>query len=204
MKNKFKIFLCVFMIAVFSFGTSVTAYASTGQPKDLDTAWSIVKSYWLDNSQDVNSSYYFTDSFSPVLLYSYAGKSYLLVDVKGKTNYSFFSDGKFGLLSCPKVYSFDDSNMYSIPSGIYRHFWMSPVSLPIPNLTFDNFTSGSTVILGSKYDILSPTGEKVFQQGTIQSPNPDLETPPSIPDSNSLSNILNKNSPMLKEVLNFL
>ena len=202
MKNKFKIFLCVVMIFVFSFGTCATAYAATGQPKDIDKAWNIVKSYWLDNSQDANSSYYFTDNFFPVLFYSYGGKSYLVVDVENKSNYSFFDSGEFGLLSCPKVFTFDDINMYSKPSGVYRHFWMSPVSLQLPHLTFDNFSSGSTVILGSKFDILNPSGEVVFQKGTSQSPNPNPEAPPSTPGSNSLSNLLNKNSGMLKGVLN--
>lgn len=202
MKNKSKIFLCVIMIAVFSFGTCATVYASTGQPKDIDKAWNIVKSYWLDNSHDANSSYYFSDDFFPVLLYSHAGKSYLLVDVGPKINYSFFDNGEFGLLNCPKVFSFDDINMYSKPSGIYRHYWRSPVSLPIPYLTFDNFSSNSTSILSSKFDILNPSGEKVFQQGTSQSPNPNPPTPPSASDSNILSTIFNKNSGMLKGVLN--
>ena len=202
MKNKFKIFLCVTMIFVFSFGTCATAYASTGQPKDIDTAWNIVKSYYLDATQDASSSFYFSNDFSPVLLYSSGGKSFLLVDVKGQTNYSFFNNGEFGLLSCPKVFSFDDLNMYSKPSGVYSHFWGGPYSLAVPDLTFDNFSSGSTVILGSKYDILSPSGELVFQQGTSQSPNPNPPTPPSASDSNILSTIFNKNSAMLNGVLN--
>ena len=48
MKNKFKIFLCVIMIVVFSFCTCATAYAATGYPKDYNTALSIVKSYYTD------------------------------------------------------------------------------------------------------------------------------------------------------------
>lgn len=192
MKNKLKIFLCVVMILVFSFGTCATAYAYTGQPTDIDKAWNIVKSYWLDNSQDANSTYYFTDDFSPILLYSYGGKSYLLVAVNNQTNYSFFDNGEFGLLTCMKLFSFDDVNMYSKPTGVQRVFWGSPFPRKVEYLTFDNFNSGSTVILGSKFDILNPAGEKVFQKGTSQSPNPT--TPDSsIPGSNILSSTFNNN-----------
>lgn len=202
MKNKFKIFLCVVMIFVFSFGTSATAFAATGQPKDIDKAWSIVKSYWYDSSEDVNSTYYFNDDFTPVLLFSHGGKSFLLISVNNQTNYSFNSNGEFGLLTCFKLFSFDDINMYSKPTGVQRTHWAGNYFYNVNNLTFDNFSSGSTVILGSNFDILNPSGEVVFQQGTSQSPNPNPETPPSTPGSNSLSNILNKNSGMLKGVLN--
>lgn len=200
MKNKLKIFLCVVMILVFSFGTCATAYAYTGQPTDIDKAWNIVKSYWMDNSQSANGSAYIHDNFSPVLLYSYAGKSYLLVAVDHRDNYSFLDDGKFGYLTCMHLYSFDDANMYSKPTCVHREFWGGSVAQRVEYLTFDNFNSGSTVILGSKFDILNPAGEKVFQKGTSQSPNPT--TPDSsIPGSNTLSTMFNKNSAMLNGVL---
>lgn len=193
MKNKFKFFLCFIMIVVFSFCTCSTVFASTGQPKDIDQAWNIVKSYWLNNSEDANSSYYFSDNFFPVLFYSYGGQSFLVVDVDNKSNYSFFGNGNFGPLTCPKVFTFDEINMFSKPSGVFRHFWGGPYSLPVPYLTFDNFSSGLTSILGSKFDILNPSGDVVFQQGTSQSPNPNPPTPPSASDSNILSSILNSN-----------
>lgn len=202
MKNKFKIFLCILMIAVFCFGTCATVYASTGQPKDIDKAWSIVKSYWLDNSQNPVDTFYFNDDFFPVLLYSYGGKSYLLVDTGNNSNYSFNSNREFGIIHNSKLYSFDDSNMYSKPTGVSHRYWGGPTFFSVDYLNFENFTSGSTVILGSKFDILNPSGDVVFQKGTSQSPNPNPETPPSTSGSNSLSNILNKNSGMLKGVLN--
>lgn len=189
------------MIVVFCFGTCATAYAYTGQPTSLDKAWNIVKSYYTGGG-DWNSSYDFSESdFCPVLLYSYSGKSYLLVDVKGQNNYSFSSDGQFGNLTCYKLFSFDNMNMYSKPLGVARCAYISTRSFPVPYLSIDNFTSGSTVILGSNFDILNPAGEKVFQKGTSQSPNPT--TPDSsTPGSNTLSTMFNKNSAMLKGVLN--
>lgn len=201
MKNKFKIFLCVIMIFVFSFGTCSVAFASTGEPKDIDKAWSIVKSYWLDNSQSVVDTYYLNDDFFPVLLYSYGGKSYLLVDTGNNSEYSFNANREFGILHNAKLYSFDNVNMYSKPTGVATRYHGGPNYFSVNYLNFDNFTSGSTVILGSKFDILNPSGEVVFQQGTSQSPNPNPETPPSTPGSNTLSSLLNKNLPMLKEVL---
>lgn len=203
MKNKLKIFLCVLMIAVFCFGSTSVVYAKTGQPTDINKAWNIVKSYYNNDVESTwNSTYYFSDQyFVPVLLFSNNGKSYLLIDVQGQNNYSFDSSGNFGNLTCFKLYSFDDNNMYSQPTGVSRCTWSGTRFLPVPNLTLNSVSSGSTVILGSNYDILNVDGEKVFQKGTSQSPNPTPGTQPSVSASNILSDTFNNNSVKLSGVL---
>ncbi len=192
MKNKLKIVLCVVMIAVFSFGSCSVVYAKTGQPSDISVAWNIVKSYYLDETHDANSSYYFISSFSPVVLFSYNGLSYLLVDVDCPDSYSFNDYGKVNHMTCPKVFTFDSMNMYSCPSGFSRRAWFgdSP-AWAVPYLTPDLVNSGDVKILGSYFDFLDTSGEVVFLKGTNSSPNP-TNPDSSTQGSNILSNLLSK------------
>ncbi len=183
------------MIAVLSFGTCATAYASTGYPDDIDLATNIVNSYYKDELTDyvpialisnekgapcllyLPSAYYSDDEIS---ISRYNGN---VVDFKVQPYYM-------------KIFAFDKSNCYSKPTYAHNgtNVWQG---LPF-GITKDNLNSR---ILQSYKTILSPSGEVVFQKGTNLSPNP---TNPDSPTQglNILSNLLNKNSPMLSRVLN--
>lgn len=196
MKNKFKIFLCVVMIFVFSFGTCAIAYASTGYPKDIDKAVSIVKSYYSDELVgSVPVFFYTTDNKGPALLFlpdTYSADT-IKVDKYGE---NFGLDFRLDDRNM-YVFTFDKLNMYSKPDmWVGQNVWYTvPYGL--------NKNNASERIISSYKTILDVDGTTVlFQQGTSQSPNPNPETPPSTPGSNSLSNMLNKNSGMLKGVLN--
>lgn len=200
MKNKFKIFLCVLMIAVFCFGTTAVAYASTGSPKDYNTALSIVKSYYTD-AEIGNTFALLKNPDGKVSLVTFNRDLFLFgnnnkVIFKGYP----FSDNSFILLKRPdpdfytiKVFAFDfdTSNMYSKP---VKRTLYDDVHLNAPNPHPVKYFRGFSLIQ-SPYNIYerSDTGEDVlvFQQGTSQSPNPNPETPPLTPGSNILSPILN-------------
>lgn len=202
MKNKFKIFLCITMIFVFSFGTCSVAFASTGYPKDFDTASSIFYSYY---SKDMPEA-------KPVALVNFDGKTYLIVDkVVGNrplSNLVFFRGFDFETLGNfwhPLVIEFSYDNCYSKPTITYDGITGSYGDLKLPSdlgFNFSNFKSGKFSFIYSVVDVYDYDGKVVFLKGTSQSPNPNPETPPSTPGSNSLSNLLNKNSTMLKKVLN--
>lgn len=210
MKNKLKILLCAVMIFVFSFGTCATAYASTGYPKDYNTALSIVKSYYKDD--EIGNSFALLKSpDGKVSLVSFNRDIFLFGD-KNKVIFKGypFSNDSFILLQRPdpdwytlKVFAFDFDtlNMYSKP---VKRTLYNDTHLNAPNPHPVKYFRGWSLIQ-SPYNIYerTDTGQDVlvFQQGTSQSPNPNPETPPSTPGSNSLSNILNKNSAMLNGVL---
>lgn len=210
MKNKFKIFLFVIMIAVFSFGFCSVVFASTGYPKDYNSSLSIVKSYYTD--EEIGHSFaLLKNPDGKVSLVTFNRDIFLFGD-KNKVIFNGypFSNDSFILLQRPdpdfytiKVYAFDfdSSNMYSKP---VKRTLYDDVHLNAPNPHPVKYFRGFSLIQ-SPYNIYerSDTGVDtlVFPQGTSQSPNPNPETPPSTPGSNTLSNLLNKNSPMLKEVL---
>lgn len=196
MKNKLKIFLCVVMIAVFCFGTCATAYASTGYPTDIDTATSVVKSYYKDELAGyVPVFFYTTDSKGPALMFlpdSYSSDTISVSSYGDNGNSIDFKVNDKNLY----VFTFDKSNCYSKPT-VWKasNVWMS-----VPyGLNKDNI---SKRIIQSYKTILAVDGKTVlFQQGTTQSPNP-TNPDSTIQGSNILSNLLNKNSTMLKGVLN--
>lgn len=196
MKNKLKIFLCVVMIAVFNFGTCVTAYASTGYPDDIDLANNIVKSYYKDELAGyVPVFFYTTDSKGPALMFlpdNYSADTISVSSYGDNGNSIDFKVNDKYLY----VFTFDKSNCYSKPS-VWKasNVWMS-----VPyGLNKDNI---SNRIIQSYKTILAVDGTTVlFQQGTTQSPNP-INPDSTIQGSNILSNLLNKNSTMLKGVLN--
>lgn len=196
MKNKFKIFLCIAMIVVFSFCTSATAFAATGYPKDIDQALGIVNSYYKDElAGSVPVFFYTTDNKGPALLFlpdNYSDDTITVSKYGNNFGLDFFVDGRNMY-----VFTFDKLNCYSKPTmWSATNVWMTvPYGL--------NKNNASERIIQSYKTILDVDGTTVlFQQGTSQSPNPNPETPPSTPGSNSLLNILNKNSGMLKGVLN--
>lgn len=196
MKNKLKIFLCVVMIAVFCFGTCATAYASTGYPTSIDMATSVVKSYYKDELAGyVPVFFYTTDSKGPALMFlpdSYSSDTISVSSYGDNGNSIDFKVNDKNLY----VFTFDKSNCYSKPT-VWKasNVWMS-----VPyGLNKDNI---SKRIIQSYKTILAVDGKTVlFQQGTTQSPNP-TNPDSTIQGSNILSNLLNKNSTMLKGVLN--
>ena len=197
MKEKLKILLCAVMIFVFSFGTCATAYAYTGYPTDIDKANSIVNSYYKDELAGyVPVFFYTTDSNGPALMFLPDSYSSDTISVSSYGDNGKSIDFRLGVKNM-YVFTFDKSNFYSKPTMWKRsNVWMS-----VPyGLTKDNI---SNRIIQSYKTILAVDGTTVlFQQGTVQSPNPNPETPPSTQGSNILSNLLNKNSTMLKGVLN--
>lgn len=197
MKEKLKILLCAVMIFVFSFGTCATAYAYTGYPTDIDKANSIVKSYYKDELAGyVPVFFYTTDSNGPALMFlpdKYSADTISVSSYGDNGNSIDFKVNDKNMY----VFTFDKSNCYSKPT-VWKasNVWMS---VPF-GLNKDNI---SNRIIQSYKTILAVDGKTVlFQQGTAQSPNPNPEIPPSTPGSNTLSTIVNKNSVMLKGVLN--
>lgn len=196
MKNKLKIFLCVVMIAVFCFGTCATAYASTGYPTSIDMATSVVKSYYKDELAGyVPVFFYTTDSKGPALMFlpdSYSSDTISVSSYGDNGNSIDFKVNDKNLY----VFTFDKSNCYSKPT-VWKasNVWMS-----VPyGLNKDNI---SKRIIQSYKTILAVDGKTVlFQQGTTPSPNP-TNPDSTTHGSNTLSNLLNKNSTMLKGVLN--
>lgn len=187
MKNKFKIFLCVIMIFVFSFGTCATAYAATGYPKDIDQALGIVQSYYKDElAGSVPVFFYTTDDKGPALLFlpdNYSADTISLSRHGENGNFVFELDGRNMY-----IFTFDKLNCYSKPTKeVFSNVWHHvPYGVTINN--------ASKRIISSYKTILDIDGTTVlFQQGTSQSPNPNPnpDTPPSISGSNILSPILN-------------
>ena len=194
MKNKFKIFLCVVMIAVFCFGTCATAYASTGYPTDIDTATSVVKSYYKDELAGyVPVFFYTTDNKGPALLFLPDDYSADTIQVsKYGDNYGLdFRVNDKNMY----VFTFDKTNCYSKPvMWSATNVWMTvPYGI--------NKNNASKRIIQSYKTILDVDGQTLlFQQGTKPSPNP-TNPDSTTHGSNTLSNILNKNSTMLSGVL---
>lgn len=183
------------MIAVFSFGTCATAYASTGYPDDIDLATNIVKTYYKDELAGyVPVFFYTTDSNGPAILFlpdSYSSDTISVSKITSSGGLDFALNGKNMY-----VFTFNKSNCYSEPTmWCHSNVWMT-----VPyGITKDNI---SDRIIQSYKTILSIDGETVlFQQGTNPSPNPTTPDSPT-QGSNILSNLLNKNSPMLSGVLN--
>lgn len=200
MKNKLKIFLCVVMILIFSFGTCATAYAYTGYPSSFDNASSIFYSYYSNDMPDAK----------PVALVNFDGKTYLIVDKavgnRALSNLIFFKGSDFETLGNfwhPLVIEFSYDNCYSKPTIKYDGTTGSYGDIKInSSLGFNikNFNSGKFSFIYSVVDVYDYDGNVVFQKGTSQSPNPT--TPDSsIPGSNTLSTMFNKNSAMLNGVL---
>ena len=195
MKNKLKIFLCVVMILVFSFGTCATAYAYTGYPTSIDKAVSIVKSYYSDElAGSVPVFFYTTDNKGPALLFLPDDYSADTIQVS-KYGENFGLDFRVNDRNM-YVFTFDKTNCYSKPfMWSATNAWMTvPYGI--------NKNNASKRIIQSYKTILDVDGQTVlFQQGTKPSPNPNPETPPSTPGSNTLSTMFNKNSAMLNGVL---
>lgn len=194
MKNKLKIFLCVVMIALFSFGSCATAYAYTGYPTNIDKALTIVNSYYKNELAGyVPVFFYTTDSNGPALMFlpdNYSADTISVSTYGGGNSIDFQIDDKYMY-----VFTFDKSNCYSKPTVWKKNNkWMS-----VPyGVTKDNI---SNRIIQSYKTILAVDGTTVlFQQGTTQSPNP-TNPDSTTHGSNTLSNILNKNSTMLSGVL---
>ena len=197
MKNKLKIFLCVVMILVFSFGTCSVAFAATGAPKTLEMA------------MDIYNSYEYSVNLHPVFYY-YSPKDddYFLFFIgdncqkRGYVQYTkaYGSDGISTWSSFGKwqIYKFDHLNCYSKPILVAQDLDDVYGSTVGYGLDLENIKKN---IIGSYVDVLDYDGNLVFQQGTKPSPNP---TTPDIstPGSNTLSTMFNKNSAMLKGVLN--
>lgn len=194
MKNKLKILLCAVMIFVFSFGTCATAYAYTGYPTDIDKANSIVNSYYKDELAGyVPVFFYTTDNNGPALLFLPDDYSSDTIQVS-KYGENFGLDFRVNDRNM-YVFTFDKSNCYSKPT-----LWKaSNVWMTVPYGI--NKNNASKRIIQSYKTIIDVDGQTVlFQQGTIQSPNPT--TPDSsTPGSNTLSTMFNKNSAMLNGVL---
>lgn len=194
MKEKLKILLCAVMIFVFSFGTCATAYAYTGYPNSFEKAVSIVNSYYKD---DLTSS-------TPVFLYKYNNSVCLLYLPSKCVNGDSAQIAKFANGSIDfRVdresmigYQFDPVNMYSKPKEVFR---LSNVWYTVPGGV--NNDTKDDLIISCGVTILNPDGSVFFQKGTNLSPNPNPETPPLTPGSNTLSTMFNKNSAMLNGVL---
>ena len=200
MKNKLKIFLCVVMILIFSFGTCATAYAYTGYPTDVSKADTICRSYYADELVGSDSVFLFkTDNNGTALLYLpsiyYSDKSIPIIARGENNNLVFVSNGHNFYL-----FFFDKQNCYSKPKmEVFSNNGNGTHHIPY-GITTDNIKSR---IVSSAKTILDVDGQTVlFQQGTNPSPNPNPETPPLTPGSNTLSTMFNKNSAMLKGVLN--
>lgn len=199
MKNKLKIFLCVVMIFVFSFGTCATAYAYTGYPTDVFKADSICRSYYADELVGSDVVFlYNTDSKGPALLYLpsvYYSENSIPIIARGENNNLVFVSNGHNFY----LFFFDKQNCYSKPKmEVFNNDITGRHHIPY-GITTDNIKSR---IVSSAKTILDVDGKTVlFQQGTSQSPNPNPPTPPSASDSNILSTIFNKNSEMLKGVL---
>lgn len=189
------------MIAVFSFCTCSTAYAYTGYPSSFDNASSIFYTYYSKDMPDAK----------PVALVNFDGKTYLIVDKavgnRALSNLIFFKGFDFETLGNfwhPLVIEFSYDNCYSKPTIKYDGITGSYGDLKInSSLGFNikNFNSGKFSFIYSVVDVYDYDGNVVFQKGTSQSPNPT--TPDSsTPGSNTLSTMFNKNSAMLKGVLN--
>lgn len=192
MKNKLKIFLCVVMIFVFSFGTCATAYAATGYPKDIDQAVGIVKSYYSDElAGSVPVFFYTTDNKGPAILFlpdNYSSDTIKVDKYGDNLGLDFRLDHKNMY-----VFTFDKLNCYSKPiMWVAENVWMTvPYGI--------NKNNASQRIIQSYKTILDVDGTTVlFQQGTSQSPNPN---PPSPSDSSTLLPSFNENSKMLNGVL---
>lgn len=205
MKNKLKIFLCVVMILVFSFGTCSTAYAKTDFVPSLSICTQIVKDYYCFSATDYNfpkPNY----NVIPCFTYSYNGGLYMLWisphavkndSLNFTTAYGSSGISSGGGSSDFVVFKFDSDNLYSKPSivasdndtvyGIGTGIGLSEEHL-------------LTNTIDSYYNIVGLNGDLVFQKGTSQSPNPNPETPPLTPGSNTLSTMFNKNSAMLNGV----
>lgn len=216
MKNKLKIFLCVVMIAVFSFGTCATAYASTGYPDDIDKATSVVNSYY-DNSGLPFALCKRSDN--KVVLITFSNHNFLFGDDNKvlfsgypfSENSNFLFNGKYynsiGALGITVWgYEFDYDNFYSKPKKIEIKdiYDISPKDYLASNL-FRGYS-----LIDTNYNIYqhSDTGDDVlvFPKGETNSPTtPDK---PTTSGSNILSSTLNtnlmKSSNPLQEILTLL
>ena len=216
MKNKLKILLCAVMIFVFSFGTCATAYAYTGYPTDIDTATSVVKSYYDkpglsfalckrpdnkvvlitflnnyflfgDNNKVLFSGYPFSDKSN----FLFNGKYYSGADTLGVTVWG---------------YEFDYDNFYSKPKKIEIKDIYNIVRQDYP--AYNLFRGYS--LIESNYNIYqhSDSGDDVlvFPKGETNSPT--LPDKPITSGSNILSstfntNLMKSNNP-LQEILTLL
>lgn len=190
MKDKFKIFLCVVMIAVFSFGSVSVVYAKTGSDISLSVATQIVKDYYD----------FITDGYNvvPAFIYRYNGHLYMLwIGPKGVSDDGLhFTNayGSNGLSSgsgsgdfvCLK---FDDDNVYSKPSIVSKDNDCVYGIGQGNGLTEANLLTNT---VDSYYDITGLNGDKLFTQGTSPSPTPTNPSPNPTPASNTLSTSLSK------------
>lgn len=197
MKEKLKILLCAVMIFVFSFGTCATAYAYTGPPTSLDMAVSIYNSY--DYPVKLNPVfYYYSPNDNDYFLFLLGNRGVSKGYVQYTTAYG--SDGISTNSASGKwqLYKFDHNNCYAKPILVAQDLDDVYGSTVDCGLDLENIKKN---IIGSYYDVLDYEGTKVFLKGTKPSPNPtnpDISTP----GSNTLSTMFNKNSAMLKGVLN--
>lgn len=185
MKKYFKIFLCVVMIAVFSFGFASVAYAKTGTDISLSVATQIV------------NDYYDFSGVVPAFIYRYNGGLYMLwissLGVSDDGLHFTNAYGSSGLNSGSAfgkyyILKFDEDNVYSQPTLVrYNEDAVFGIGTGY-GLTEENLLINT---IDSYYDITGLNGDKLFTQGTSPSPTP-TPSPSPTPASNTLSTSLNK------------
>ena len=216
MKNKLKIFLCVVMILVFSFGTCATAYAYTGYPTSIDDATSVVNSYYdkpglsfalckrPDNKVVLitfSNNYFLFGDDKKVLFsgYPFSDKSDFLFNGKYYSGADTLGVTVWG-------YEFDYDNFYSKPKKIEIK---DIYSITRQDYLAWNLFRGYSLI-ESNYNIYqhSDSGDDVlvFPKGETNSPT--LPDKPTTSGSNILSstfnmNLMKSNNP-LQEILTLL
>lgn len=190
MKVKFKIFFCVFMIAVFCFGSVSVVYAKTDSDISLSVATQIVKDYY-----DFQSDGY---KVVPAFIYRYNGYLYMLwIGPKGVSDDGLHFTNAYGSkgLSCGSgsgdyvCLKFDNDNVYSKPTIVAKDNDCVYGIGQGNGLTEANLLTNT---VDSYYDITGLNGDKLFTQGTNPSPTPTNPSPNPTPDLNTLSTSLSK------------
>ncbi|WP_448901599.1 hypothetical protein [Eubacterium sp.] len=201
MKEKLKILLCAVMIFVFSFGTCATAFAYTGYPDDINTATSVVKSYYdnpglpfalckrPDNKVVLitfSNNYFLFGDDNKVLFsgYPFSDKSDFLFNGKYYSGADTLGITVWG-------YEFDYDNYYSKPKKIEIN---DIYSITRHDYLAWNLFRGYSLI-ESNYNIYqhTDTGDDVlvFPKGETNSPT--LPDKPTTSGSNILSSTFNTN-----------
>lgn len=195
MKNKVKIAMCAIFVVIFSL-LPMSVFAATGYPTSFKQATSIVDTYSTELGLDEHVPIFlYKYNNKPCLIYlpkEYYDKDTIQVSKYGDTGEFDFRHDHKGLICV----SFSSFNMFSKPTIEYKdtNVWNG-----VKGMTKDTYKD---VIIESGKTVLDVDGSTVlFHRGTQQSPNPTTPDNP-IQGSNTLSNMLSKNSEMLKKVLN--